>query len=110
MCFTTIYFQKTKLQNKCFLKLGKSFSEFNPKHSAYLSLDSDAQCKLIQTERQERISFTVPNQNQNGSMNCSTNFSCSGSISLTGSLTSSAGNLTINNGRISSSNSSGNNN
>ena len=39
----------------------------------------------------------------NGSMNCSTNFSCSGSISLTGSLTSSAGNLTINNGRISSS-------
>ena len=40
----------------------------------------------------------------NGSINCSTNFSCSGSSS-TRSLTSSSGNLTLNNGRIYASNS-----
>ena len=51
-------------------------------------------------------SYTV---DVNGSINCSTNFSCSGSISSTGSLTSSSGNLTLNNGRIYASNSLGNN-
>ena len=65
---------------------------------------------LVQLDIQELVnkrptsSSTPYMLDVNGSINCSTNFSCSGSSS-TRSLTSSSGNLTLNNGRIYASNS-----